>query len=123
MVNHDGGEGTLVWSAGALPKRRRLVHAVCAHAMLPGPLAIWASGWINVPASAISVEVGVFVEWVTFLSSLQWPVGGADLCVGGVSYIEMLILMSYGLVRGWLEKKPILGILGQGAQFQCRLFL
>ena len=32
MVNHDGGIGTapdpLVWSAGALPKRRRLVHAV-----------------------------------------------------------------------------------------------
>ena len=32
VVNHDGGPGTapdpLVWSAGALPKRRRLVHAV-----------------------------------------------------------------------------------------------
>ena len=31
-VHHDGGEGTapdhLVWSAGAVPKRRRLVHAV-----------------------------------------------------------------------------------------------
>ena len=32
VVGHDGGPGTahdpLVWSAGALPKRRRLVHAV-----------------------------------------------------------------------------------------------
>ena len=32
VVNHDGGSGTapdpLVWSAGALPKRRRLGHAV-----------------------------------------------------------------------------------------------
>ena len=32
VVNHDGGVGTapdpLVWSAGALPKRRRLVHSV-----------------------------------------------------------------------------------------------
>ena len=32
LVNHDGRDGTapdpLVWSAGALPKRRRLVHAV-----------------------------------------------------------------------------------------------
>ena len=32
VVNHDGGDGTapdpLVWSAGAHPKRRRLVHAV-----------------------------------------------------------------------------------------------
>ena len=32
VVNHDGGPGTapdpLVWSAGAIPKRRRLGHAV-----------------------------------------------------------------------------------------------
>ena len=32
MVNHDGRDGLApdpsVWSAGALPKRRRLVHAV-----------------------------------------------------------------------------------------------
>ena len=32
VVNHDGRDGTapdpLVWSAGAHPKRRRLVHAV-----------------------------------------------------------------------------------------------
>ena len=35
VVNHDGREGTapdpLVWSAGARPKRRRLVHAVRNH--------------------------------------------------------------------------------------------
>ena len=41
VVNHDGGIGTapdpLVWSAGALPKRRRLVHAVRDRAFLPGP--------------------------------------------------------------------------------------
>ena len=38
-VNHDGNGGTapdpLVWSSGALPKRRRLVHAVRDRAMLP----------------------------------------------------------------------------------------
>ena len=38
--NHDHGPGTaldpLVWSAGALPKRRRLVHAVRDLAFLPG---------------------------------------------------------------------------------------
>ena len=37
---HDDGGGTaphpLVWSAGALPKRRRLVHAVPDRAFLPG---------------------------------------------------------------------------------------
>ena len=47
MENHDGSDGTapdpLVGSAGALPKRRWLVHAVRDLAMLPGPPAIWSS--------------------------------------------------------------------------------
>ena len=29
---------------------------------------------------------------MAFLGSLHWPVGGADLGVGGVSCVEMLIL-------------------------------
>ena len=56
MVNHDGGPGTapdpLVWSAGALPKRRRLVHAVRDRAFLPGPPGLWDSDWVNIHASA-----------------------------------------------------------------------
>ena len=60
VVNHDGNDGAapdpLVWSAGALPLRRRLVHAVRDRAMLPGPPDIWDSEWINVPASAISAD-------------------------------------------------------------------
>ena len=60
VVNHDGRDGTapdpLVWSAGALPKRRRLVHAVRDGAFLPGPLGIWDSEWVNVPACAICAE-------------------------------------------------------------------
>ena len=47
VVNHDYGSGTaldpLVWSAGALPKRRRLVHAVRDQAFLPGPPGLWDS--------------------------------------------------------------------------------
>ena len=43
-------------SAGALPKRRRLVHAVRDRAMLPGPPASWLSEWCTVPASAIGAE-------------------------------------------------------------------
>ena len=35
---------------------------------------------------------GLLVKWVAFLGSLHWPVGGADLGVGGVSYVEVLIL-------------------------------
>ena len=51
------------------------------------PLAVWASGWINVRASAIGAEdvahwpysVSLLLKWVTFLGSLHWPAGGADL--------------------------------------------
>ena len=47
VVNHDGRDGTVpdpkVWSAGALPMRRRLVHAVRDRAYLSGPPGIWDS--------------------------------------------------------------------------------
>ena len=60
VVNHDGSDGTapdpLVWSAGALPKRRRLVHALRDRAMLPGPLTVWVSELVAVLASAVSAE-------------------------------------------------------------------
>ena len=104
VVNHDGGTGSapdpLVWSAGALPKRRRLVHAVRDRALLPGPLGLWDSDWVNIPASAISAAdialwpytPGLLVKWVSFLASLHWPAGGSDLGVGGISYLELLIL-------------------------------
>ena len=104
VVNHNEDDGTaldpLVWSAGALPRRRWLVHVVGDHAMLHEPPAAWASGWFIVPASAKGAgnvaswpySGSVLVKWVTFLGSLHWPVGGADLGVGGVTYVEMLIL-------------------------------
>ena len=113
MVNHDGRDGTapdpLVWSAGALPKRRRLFHAVRDRALLPGPHGIGDSGWVNYPASAICAEVfahwpctpGLLVKWVAFL----WPVGELDLWVGGVSFVELLILYElWAGVRLSLEK-------------------
>ena len=63
------------------------VHAVRDHDMLPGPAQLWASGWINVPASIVNAEdvahwpcsVGVLVKWVAFLGSLHCPVGGAPM--------------------------------------------
>ena len=78
VVNHDGRDGTvpdpLVWSAGAHPKRRRLVHAVRDRAFLPGPPGIGDSEWVNVPASVICAEdialwpytPGLLVKWVSF---------------------------------------------------------
>ena len=60
VVNHDGIDGTapdpMVWSAGALPKRRRVVHAVRDLAMLPGPPALWLGDWVAGPAVTIGVD-------------------------------------------------------------------
>ena len=55
VVNHDGREGTapdpLVWSAGARPERRRLVHAIRDRAFLA-----WAA-W----------HLGIGVAWCSFI--------------------------------------------------------
>ena len=60
VVNHDGLGGTapgpLVWSAGALNKRRRLVFAVRDQAFLPGPPGNWYSEWFQVPAAVVCAE-------------------------------------------------------------------
>ena len=100
VVNYDGSDGTaldsLVWSACALTKRRRLVHAVRDRAFLPGPPGVWDLGWVVIPASAVSAAdialwpytPGLLVEWVAFLGTLHWPVGDLDLGVGGISYLE-----------------------------------
>ena len=104
VVNHDGLGGTapnpLVWSVGASRKRRRLVHVVRDRAFLPGPPGIWHSEWFQVPAAVVCDEdialwpytPGLLVKWVSFLNSLHWPIGNLDLGVGGVSYVELLIL-------------------------------
>ena len=117
VVSHDGLGGTapdpLVWSAGALRKRRRLVHAVRDRAFLPGPPGIWSSDWFQVPGTVVCAEdvalwpctPGLLVKWVSFLSTLHWLVGDLDLGVGGISYVELLIL--YELWAGerlFLEK-------------------
>ena len=82
VVNHDGWDGTapdpLVWSAGAHPKRRGLVHAVRDQAFLPGPPGIWDSEWVTVPASAICADdiahwpytPGLLVKWVAYTPGL-----------------------------------------------------
>ena len=101
--NVDGASaalGPLVWSAGALPKRRCLVHAVRDHVFLLGPAGIRDGGWITLAAAPITADdvgtwpysVGILVKWVAFLRSLHWPAARADLGVGGVSFVEMLIL-------------------------------
>ena len=104
VVNHDefGGAAPnpMVWSAGSLPQRRGIVHAVRNFAMLPGPPALWVGEWVARPAVSLNVDdiaqwpytPGLLVKWVSFLGSLHWPVRGGDLGVGGISYVELLIL-------------------------------
>ena len=133
-MNYDGHGGTapdpLVWSSGALPKRRRMVHAVRDRAWLPGLPAIWDSDWISLPASAICADevahwpytTGLLVKWFTFLGSLHWPAGGIDLGVVVSRMLSCLFFTSFGLVRGCLWRRLILVIFHQGVQFQCRLF-
>ena len=38
-------------------------------------------------------SVGMLVKWVSFLSSLHWPADECNLCVGGVSFVELLIFV------------------------------
>ena len=104
VVNRDGVAGTslglMVWSVGCAPQRRRVVHVVRDRAFLPGPAGIWDEEWGVVAAAPITCHdielwpysVSMLLKWVAFLRTLHWPQGGADLGVGGVSYVELLIL-------------------------------
>ena len=73
VVNHDDRDGSapdpLVWSVGALPRRRRLVHAVRDRAFLPGPPGLWDSDWVNIPASAVSAAD------IALLALYPWSLG------------------------------------------------
>ena len=104
VVNHDGRGGTapdpLVWSAGAHPQRRRLVHEVRNRLFCLGRLVFGAlSGFrFQLLLSALRIllfglkKLGLLVKWVSFLNSLHWPIGDLDLGVGGVSHVELLIM-------------------------------
>ena len=74
VVSHDVRDGTapdpLVKSAGAYPKRRRLVYAVRDRAFLPGPSGIWDSEWVTVICAEDIAHwpytPGLLVKWVSF---------------------------------------------------------
>ena len=90
----------MVWSAGARSERRRPLCPVRDRAFLPGSPGFWDSDWVTVPSSIICADdialwpytPGLLVKWVTFLGTLHWPAGGVDLGVGGISFVELLIL-------------------------------
>ena len=121
VVGYDGREGTaldpLTGSAGALPKRCRLGHAVRNHAMLPGPAAIRVSGWVCFPAAVVAVEdvgawphsVGLFVKWAAFLGTLHWLASLADLGVGRGSNVELLLLFELWVGERLVLEKAVPG--------------
>ena len=116
VVGHDGRDGTvpdpLVWSAGALPKRRRLFHAVRDRAFLHGPPGIWCSEWYQVPAAVVCDEdivlwpytPGLLVKWVSFLNSIHWPIGDLDLGVLLLLLVLMMLLIGPTLLVFWLAR-------------------
>ena len=60
VVNHVDGDGTapdpLVWSAGALRERRRVVHAVRDRAFLPGPVGMWEGERIALGSASVTAD-------------------------------------------------------------------
>ena len=120
-LDNDGVTGAtlhpVVWSAVANPKRSRVEQAVRNFAWLPGPVHLWASDWFRMLVACIGegdvaawpFSVGLLAKFAHFLGSLHWPCGAGDLGVGGVSYLELLILY-----ERWAGERLV--------QFQCRLF-
>ena len=134
VVNRADGGGSapdpLVLSAGALPKTRRLVHAVRDRAFLPVPSGTREGEWILLgSAPVIADDVGawpysveILVKWVTFLGTLHRPAVGADLGLVVSRLLKFSSYMSSGQVRGWSWTRMSAVIGGLDAQFQCRLF-
>ena len=83
-----------------MPKRPRITHAVRDFAFLPGPVDIWDGDWVSFGVSGVTAEdvqvwpysVSLLVKKLAFLGSLHWPAGSVEFGVGGVSFVELLIL-------------------------------
>ena len=108
------------------------MHAVRDRAFLPGPAGKWDGEWGVVAATHVTCHdielwpysVCMLVKWVAFLGTLHWPEGRERIVESVVSLmLGCPFFMSCGLVRGWFWKRLFLCIVGQVAQFQCRLFL
>ena len=68
------------------------------------------------------IELDCWFKLTAFQSTLHWPAQVVGIGRGGVSYVELLVQFEL-LVRtsGWKKQFP--GVVGEGAQLLCRLFL
>ena len=101
------------WSHAAHPKTRRVERAVRNNAWLLGPAFLWTSAWDRMPVASITAadvgawpfSVGLLVKFTHFPGSPHCPRDVGDLGVGGVSFLELLILFeSWAGERLVLEK-------------------
>ena len=75
-------------------------HAVRDFAFLPGPVGIWDGDWVSFGVSCVTAEdvrvwpysVSLLIKVSAFLGTLHWPAGAVEFGVGGVSFVELLIL-------------------------------
>ena len=101
-VNHDGKGGNatdpLVWDQGSRPKvRKPAVRVNVDLASLPGPPGFLNCSWVQVNAGHITGDdiaawpyiVSILVRFASFLNTLHWPSGSADLGHFGISFLEL----------------------------------
>ena len=134
-VNEDGCAGVAlhpsVWSGGGLVKRRKVRVSAWEYAWVPVLLASGGMALLvglvlrvrDVDVGFWPYSAGLLVKLCSFLSSLHWPSCVSDLAVGGVSFVELLILY-----ERWAGERLVLEMsfprsVVSIVQFQCRLFL
>ena len=135
-VNEDGCAGVAlhptVWSGGGLVKRRKTRVSAWDFASVPGPVGLWRHGSVGWPCIEVrdvdvgfwQYSVGLLVKLCSFLSSLHLPSSVSDLGVGGVSFVDLLILFErWAGERLVLEICLFLSSVGLVVQFQCRVLL
>ena len=88
MVKGGTAADPLVWDQESRPKVRELAIRVNVDlASLPGPPGFLHSSWIQVDSGHITgsdiaawpCSVGMLVKITSFLKTLHWPSGSADL--------------------------------------------
>ena len=104
----------LVWDQGSRPKVRKLAIRVNVDlASLPGPPGFLNSSWVQVNAGHITgsdiaawpYSVGILLKFTSFLSTLHWPSGSADLGHFGISFLELLVLFEQWTGHRLLSEK------------------